>query len=283
MTLAAQIGVLPLSLYYFHQFPGLFIISNLIIIPTLSIILSLGIVIIALSYFDILLELFVDIFRFIISRMNNYIEWISSQESFLFKNISFDILQVAMCYILIFLTYRFLKSVNTKNFTFGLVGLVLVQASFLYSILEAKQDRFIVFNKNRHTVIGIQNDSRLKLYHNLKDNIESEHLVTNYKVGSRIDTVKSDSLEYVYQFKEHNVLVIDSLSFYNVSSFKPDYVLLRNSPKLNLNRLIDSLQPKQIIADASNYKSYVSRWKATCRYKKIPFHSTYEKGVFIID
>ncbi|MDH3381646.1 MAG: ComEC family competence protein, partial [Flavobacteriaceae bacterium] len=37
VSFAAQFGVLPLSLYYFHQFPGLFIISNLVIIPFLGI------------------------------------------------------------------------------------------------------------------------------------------------------------------------------------------------------------------------------------------------------
>ena len=33
VTLAAQAGVLPISLFYFHQFPGLFFISNLVVSP----------------------------------------------------------------------------------------------------------------------------------------------------------------------------------------------------------------------------------------------------------
>lgn len=33
ITFAAQIGVLPLSLYYFHQFPMLFFVANLVVIP----------------------------------------------------------------------------------------------------------------------------------------------------------------------------------------------------------------------------------------------------------
>jgi competence protein ComEC len=66
-------------------------------------------------------------------------------------------------------------------------------------------------------------------------------------------------------------------------SFQPHFVLLRNSPKVNLNRVIDSLKPQHIIADASNYKSYIKRWQATCRHKKIPFHYTNEKGAFIVE
>ena len=38
VSIAAQVGVLPLSLFYFHQFPGLFLVSNIIILPFLRII-----------------------------------------------------------------------------------------------------------------------------------------------------------------------------------------------------------------------------------------------------
>ncbi len=38
VSLAAQLAVLPLSLYYFHQFPGLFFITNLVILPFLGLI-----------------------------------------------------------------------------------------------------------------------------------------------------------------------------------------------------------------------------------------------------
>ena len=48
-------------------------------------------------------------------------------------------------------------------------------------------------------------------------------------------------------------------------------------------RLIDSIHPSTIIADGSNYKSYVARWKLTCLKTKITFHATSEKGAFITD
>ncbi|UPF25785.1 ComEC family competence protein, partial [Flavobacterium psychrophilum] len=59
-----------------------------------------------------------------------------------------------------------------------------------------------------------------------------------------------------------------------------DIIILRESPKINLERLLSSIKPKIIIADASNYKSYVTNWKQTCAKEKIPFHSTYEKGFY---
>jgi competence protein ComEC len=42
VSLAAQIATFPLSLLYFHQFPNLFLISNLVVIPVSNLILFLG-------------------------------------------------------------------------------------------------------------------------------------------------------------------------------------------------------------------------------------------------
>ncbi len=50
VTLAAQFGVMPISLFYFHQFPGLFFVANLVIIPFLEIILGMGIFVIFFEY-----------------------------------------------------------------------------------------------------------------------------------------------------------------------------------------------------------------------------------------
>ena len=64
VTIAAQLGVAPLGLFYFHQFPGLFFISNLVIIPVLGIILGLGIFVIFLALLDSLPEVIAEVFSF---------------------------------------------------------------------------------------------------------------------------------------------------------------------------------------------------------------------------
>ena len=54
VCLAAQLAVSPLSIYYFHQFPSLFLISNLLIVPFFGIFLILCIVVfcVLLFYFN---------------------------------------------------------------------------------------------------------------------------------------------------------------------------------------------------------------------------------------
>jgi competence protein ComEC len=50
VSVAAQIGTAPISLYYFHQFPNLFILTNLLVIPAAYLVINLGIAVLALSF-----------------------------------------------------------------------------------------------------------------------------------------------------------------------------------------------------------------------------------------
>ena len=49
VSIAAQLATLPISLYYFHQFPTYFWLANLVVIPAASVILSLGLLIIGVG------------------------------------------------------------------------------------------------------------------------------------------------------------------------------------------------------------------------------------------
>jgi len=282
VTLAAQFGVIPLSLYYFHQFPGLFFLSNLVIIPFLGVILGLGIIIIILASFNSLPAFLADFYSLIISTMNSYVQWISNQEDFLLQNIPFNLTQVMLSYLLI---VSILTTMIKKSFkSLGLLLLIIIigQLYYIYNSHRIENQEFIIFHKARHTMLGLKVCDTLNVHHNLNDSILIlDKTITNYKVGSHINTIHFDTLQNVYQIDNKVLLVIDSLGVYKSLSFKPDFVLLRNSPKINLNRLIDSLQPKLIICDGSNYKSYQDRWQLTCKAKKIPFHKTSEKGAFI--
>jgi competence protein ComEC len=80
ITIAAQFGIIPISLYYFHQFPGLFFISNLVIIPFLGVVLAFGVLIMLLAVLNVLPKIIASLFGSVISWMNNFIGWVAHQE-----------------------------------------------------------------------------------------------------------------------------------------------------------------------------------------------------------
>ncbi|OEK07379.1 competence protein [Flavivirga aquatica] len=283
ITISAQLGIIPISLFYFHQFPSLFFISNLVIIPFLGIILGLGILIILLSIFNILPEFIANIYGGIISLMNAFVNWVSNQEFFLFKDISFSLVHVLVSYLLIISFFRLLIKRNYSTLKLFLVAILITQIAFVFKNYSKHSNEFIVFHKSRYSLLGNTSHNKITVANDfdsltkVKDNI-----IKNYTIENHITHIKDGLFQSVYQINDKRLLVIDSLGIYNIKSFKPDYVLLRQSPKINLNRLIDSIKPKYIIADGSNYKSYIERWLTICKKRKLPFHQTSKKGAFII-
>jgi len=283
VTIAAQFGIVPISLYYFHQFPSLFFISNLAIIPFLGIILGLGILVILLAILNLLPGFLASSYGQIINGMNSIVDWVSSQEQFLLKNIPISLLQVISCYILIVTFIKYIRNKSFENLRQMLIAILILQSAFIYTAFINSNSEFIIFHKSRASLIGIKNGNKLDIYHDLDTlKMNKDKMINNFKIGNFIKNLEQDSIRSVYQFNDKKLLVIDSFGIYNIKSLKPNYVLLRNSPKINLNRLIDSLRPEIVIADGSNYKSYVNNWKKACINKKLPFHSTSEKGAFII-
>ena len=90
---------------------------------------------------------------------------------------------------------------------------------------------------------------------------------------------KIKKLENTLYFKNQKILIVDSTGFIP-SRCQPDVLLLTQSPKLNLDRILEKIKPKTIIADASNSYTLQKYWKLSCHKKKIPFHATAEKGYY---
>lgn len=284
ITISAQFGIIPISLYYFHQFPGLFFISNLVIIPLLGVILGFGILVILLAVINILPQFIASFFGYIISLMNSFVGWVSKQEAFLFKDIPFNILYVFASYLLIIFGMSFIIKKRNIYLKLGLLSIMIFQSVFLYTNYSKPENEFVIFHKSRYTLLGNTNNNKV-IFSNDFDSItaSTNNIIKDYTIGNHINKIEKDTLKSVYLLNNKKLLVIDSLGVYNIKSFTPDYVLLRQSPKINLNRLIDSIKPKYIIADGSNYKSYIEQWQSICKKRKLPFHQTSKKGAYIIN
>jgi len=283
VSIAAQAGILPISLYYFHQFPGLFILSNLIIIPFLSAILFGGIIIILLATFNILPQFIADVYGFVIYLMNYFVGWISHQEDFLLKEISMSFWAMLAWYVFIIFLFQLWVQKTSKSIVFFLTSILLLQGVYFYEKYQrVNKSEFIVFHKSRHSIYGKRNGNELHVFSSISDSIlQQEKLLQSYRIGEHILSKNIDSIFNVTSFNNKQILIIDSLGIYQIKGIRKPIVILQNSPKINLDRLITTLKPQQIIADGSNYKSYINRWKETCNKQKTPFWYTGQNGAYI--
>jgi competence protein ComEC len=284
VSIAAQVGILPLSIYYFHQFPGLFVVSNLVIIPFLGAILIGGIAVISMSLLNILPMFLASFYGLVISGMNSFVGWVSDQEQFLFKDISISFLMMLGCYYFIFSGIVFLIKRSPNSLLYFLISMVFVQSLYFFEIKTAnKKEAFIVFHKSRFSLIGIREGLDMKLQHDL-DALKSKEIkaIKSYRIAEHIKNIENVDFKNYINFKAQDILLIDSLGIYQLEKLKKPIVVLQYSPKINLERLIQNLKPSLIIADGSNYKSVANKWEIIALKNAIPFHYTGKKGAFIL-
>jgi competence protein ComEC len=158
----------------------------------------------------------------------------------------------------------------------------LVLAGVYHQSMRDSKSQLVIFHTTRNSLITIKENTSLRMFTTDTVEVINRYPIKSYKTANNIRTVQFLKFQNVFNYKKKLFVIIDSTGAYS-NATKKAVILLTQSPKLNLERLIDSLHPIQIIADGNNYKSYVKRWKATCIHKKIPFHSTYEKGAYFIE
>ena len=280
VSVAAQLGILPVALFYFHQFPGLFFITNLVIIPLLGFLLCLGLACLVFGYFGHIPSLMFEVFNGSISLLLQFVQFISSKEDFVFTNISFNRVSMLACYLLIISGVLLCKKFTYRRVVFLLIGVISVQAAVLYnSSVYGEKQAFIVFNQYNATLLGVKKGN--EFVYAVKGEY-SKLPVTTYLTNEFIKKIRQESLQNVYVFHDKRILIIDERAVC-LGDFNPDLVLLTASPKVNLERLIRDIRPKQVIATTNNYKSYVDRWRETCASKSIVFYAISEKGAYVLE
>jgi len=282
ISLVAQIGVLPLSLYYFNQFPLLFLVANVVVIPLSNVVLGLGIAVLLLNFIFPQGAIWVGyILEFTINVMNSFIKWVASFEALVLKDIPFTLLLNLLLYCVIALAVLWLYKHSFRRVAAVLCAVLLFQSAYMATAWQAKNGgELVVFHNREATVLAQKENSRITIFST--DSVALENrTVKAYNKGNFNQNITLAPLHNLLWHKGNKILVLDSLSVYPENA-KPDVILLTQSPKVNMERLLQQLKPKQVIADATNYKSYVARWAATCRKQKIPFHATAEKGYYIL-
>ena len=106
-------------------------------------------------------------------------------------------------------------------------------------------NELIVFNKSRFSIIGNRVGDELTVLHTLDSaTYNKDKTIKQYDLGSgNLNILYTDSISNILNFKHRKLLIIDSLGIYDVDGYRPEIVILQQSPKINFERMIDILQP----------------------------------------
>ncbi|MDO4781989.1 MAG: ComEC/Rec2 family competence protein [Capnocytophaga felis] len=279
--ISAQIVILPISLYYFHQFPFLFFVSNLLLVPLLSPILVLGFLALILGFFNILPSFLVFLLEKIISLMNFFTKIIASQEEFIVRNIYFDDKLLIFSLLIVLVLIFWINKQDFKRTVALLSSILVFQVVLFYNKYQVEKiENLTVFHLYKKSLISVRKGKQLIVFQ--KDSLKENRTIDNYAKILGISDVRVREIPHMIQFQGNTILCLDSLGVYPKSkNIKIDEIIITQSPKINFERILLEINPKKVIADGSNFPNIVKKWQSKCDELGILFHTTSEKGAYI--
>lgn len=132
VSLAAQLFTLPFCIYYFNQFPLLFLLSNLVAIPLSSIGLWLCILMIITGWMPWIPGLLGKAASFVFNWLNEFITYVDSLTFALWKNIQFNLLETYLfsAVLLLLLFWLMKKNVFALKLALGFVAILITVFQF---------------------------------------------------------------------------------------------------------------------------------------------------------
>lgn len=276
VSLAAQIGVAPISLFYFHQFPGLFWLTNLIVVPILPVVIGGGFIFLMWSLLGSIPELVVLVYTLLLKFLIRFVAYVGSIDSFVWHSGGFPawILFGSYAYLLMLVLWR---QTLAKKILFGGCSLILIlQIGIFHSKVHPDQE-LLVFHKTGTSVIAVEDSDTIRVFHSKLQGGISDFPLRSYKATKRKPFIEDTTLPQLFTYHNKRFVIIDSLGVY--PNVEDAIFILRDNPKIHLERLLTSNQPQLIIADGSNYRSSIRRWESSCKTHGIPFYNTKE-GAF---
>ena len=292
VTIAAQILTVPLSIYHFHQFPNLFLLTNFLAVPLSSAILLGEIFLCAISFIPALAILMGKLISWLIWLMNTYIEKIETIRFSLWDALQVSILQAVLLILFAIGISYWLLEKSTKSLKFGLFTLISFITLRSFSFIESnQQQKIIIYNVPQKRAIDFVNgrnyvfvgDSDL-LTNDFARNFHLKPSRTLFRI-SDVDTFANLIMTEGYlHFQGKRILLLDEAVSFKLQKPRPsiDLLIISKNPKVYIKKLAASLDIKQVVFDGSVPAWKIIYWKKDCDSLNIPWHDVSVKGAFVM-
>lgn len=292
VTIAAQILTAPLCLYHFHQFPNLFLFTNLIAVPLSSLILFGEILLCAIAWFpaaaDVVGWCLYQCLRF----LNGFVELAGSLPFAVWQGMQINATQVFLLYCTIACLACWLLYKNKRALFFALSATLFFTIIRTHSfLLASNQLKMIVYNTPKLQAIDfiagrnyffrgdstINHDPSLQNFHLSPSRIL--HRVTHAE-NLKALSVSGNCIRFGHQ----SILIIDSALRLQKPAQKIniDIVILSKNASVSIAALAGSFDCQQVVIDGSNSLFKTKRWKKDCNEAGIACHAVSEEGAFVL-
>lgn len=259
MTLAAQLGTSPLSIYYFHQFPLLFLIVNLIVLPLSGIQVYLSVGCLVLASVGIPYEWFGYVLEKMLWGLDNLTREFAEFSFAQIRDLNPSAWQIVCYYLIIIFSISFIYRKKFNMLIYSLLIILTLQGVSIYrDYRQNLTSRLMVYNQFGESILESENSSEKILYR-----ADKKYLLFE---GKRI------------------VLINDDVRHITVKRpLATQFIILTKGFKGNLTDLKAQYRFKQVILTASLSRYYAEEIETACEMQKIPSHNIAKLGAFIYE
>ena len=292
VAIAAQILTFPVCLYYFHQFPTLFLITNVLLVPLSSLILFIEIFLVAFSWIPIAALFIGKLTWALIWLMNKIILWFNNLPYSVWDRIPATAVTTILLYAFVMAIGYWLLNKNKTAFKFSMAALLSFVVLTGYSKIKSfEQQKLIVYNVPQHRAIDIVKGNNFKF---IGDSVLlTDGMLQNFHLKpARIYLQLDKKVETPDFFLQNNfmllgnkkILLIDKTVIFEAADTPDlDYIIISKNPKVSIEDLARVFNCRQFVFDASNSLWKIANWKKECEQLHLPCYSVPESGAFVVD
>ncbi len=292
VSTAAQLLAFPVCIYYFHQFPNMFLISNLLAVPLAAIILYAEIALVGLSWIPIVAIALGKITGWLLWLLNSIILWINDLSFSVWDKIPASVSSTFLLYMLVIASLFWLMNKNKKLFTLSMATLLLFAIQLAYGRWEShQQKKIIVYNVPQYQAIDfVQGNDFLFVGDSvlLKDGMLQNFHLKPGRIAMQLNNSNKPILNYFskgnfYLFNNKRILIINQQFKLKepLEKMNFDLIILSKNPTISLTTLLKYFNCPQFVFDASNSAWKIEKWQKECDAMNLRFHSIPTQGAFI--
>ncbi len=298
VSIAAQIGTTPISIYYFHQFPVYALLTNIIVIPAAMLIMYITVLLILVSFVSSYASYVAIFLSFVIKMLNQSTQFIEHLPFSSIEFISLNSAELIISYAIIILLAIMFATQNKKLLFMVLLLLISIFAirDFRY-LKNLNNNRLIVFKTNKNSAIASIKGLNMTLYAdtaitNNKQNIS--YLCANIITENAITHFKTEKLpldsssKFPVVFIDANIAKVAYLQgkidrFKSDKKISLDYIILGGKSSINIEYITDLFDCKYIIIDASMPKWKQKLIKRDCINQNIQYFNISDEEAFVLN
>ena len=273
-SFAATLSTLPITLFYFKQFPLWFFLCNVVVVPATFLILILAVfVVMKINVFALLINYCI---RFLIA----FIDLFNTRNVGFIDAIDFtfiDAVFLSLLIIAVSVTFQY------RSYTLALQSLVILLCWQIFSIgssFQTKSESLLsVYNVKKKNAVSVKNKTGVTL--NKMDKATFNFNIKPHIISFNYPELNTQNFNLIVSGDQF-ILILDNPGFWPAINYSTiTTLIISNNFKLRQKDLQLFKNLKTLVSDGSNNNFVAAKTEELSRNFSLSFYNTKQRGAYL--